>query len=76
MIGRAKRGFGLLALFVLGAAAACNGRTATRGGSETNWLAMCRDDADCSVGHCVCGRCTEPCTSDASCPSGSGPDRA
>ncbi len=68
----AKRGLGLLAAFLgaLGAVGACSGKTVTQGGSETNWLAMCTRDADCSVGACICGVCTQSCTDASGCPSG------
>ncbi|HVW30478.1 MAG TPA: hypothetical protein VHC69_34210 [Polyangiaceae bacterium] len=72
-IGRAKKGFGLLAI-VLGMVGACSERVATSGGSETNWLGMCNKDSDCSAGHCLCGICTESCSDASSCPSGSGLD--
>src|SRR5215831_20265093 len=65
---RTKTLIGAVAL-VLGAVGACNGRMTT-GGSETNWFAQCTNDDECSVGHCVCGRCTESCASGDVCPSG------
>jgi len=70
---RTKTVVGLLAL-VLGAVGACNGRTSTSGGSETNWFVSCKSDADCTVGSCLCGVCTAACDDATSCPWGSGLD--
>jgi hypothetical protein len=36
-------------------------------GGESHWFAACSSDADCSDGHCLCGVCTAPCFSDATC---------
>jgi hypothetical protein len=66
MTMRMKTWLGAMAL-VLGAAGACNGHV-TAGGSETNWLGDCGSDDDCSVGHCVCGVCSEQCDADNPCP--------
>jgi len=65
----------VLSLAALGLADACDGKVRTAGGSETNWFGVCAIDADCPAGHCWCGVCTEPCSQDAACPGGEGPDR-
>jgi hypothetical protein len=33
---------------------------------ETAWLVRCTADTECAIGACVCGLCTESCTSDES----------
>lgn len=62
----------LLVLF--GLAGACGGVATQRGGSETNWLAICSTDANCTAGHCLCGVCSATCDDAAGCPAGSGLD--
>jgi hypothetical protein len=32
----------------------------------SDWLVRCTSDAECAIGQCVCGLCTEPCTADGS----------
>ena len=37
-------------------------------GGNTNWLLKCSDDEDCgSATRCVCGRCSQRCSSAAMC---------
>lgn len=38
-------------------------------GSETHWLVSCETTADCAVGQCLCGVCTEPCRVAQDCPA-------
>jgi len=61
-------------LGLLGVVGACTRQTMQRGGSETNWLAVCSTNADCDVGRCFCGVCSATCDDAASCPAGSGLD--
>ena len=35
--------------------------------SQTNWLKSCQIDAECNGLSCVCGVCTQTCSSDAAC---------
>ncbi len=44
--------------------AACGGPSTN---SQTNWLSLCRSDADCGTLTCVCGTCTRSCSSDTLC---------
>jgi hypothetical protein len=39
-------------------------------GGETNWLATCNADSDCSVGQCLCNVCTISCAESAACSAG------
>ena len=61
---------GLLLLFLGGLGPGC-GRISAGGetGSETHWLASCQSTADCRVGQCLCGICTEPCGVALDCPA-------
>jgi hypothetical protein len=52
----------------LGSVGACD--QSARTGSETNWFGHCNADGDCSVGHCVCGVCSQECDTETSCPGG------
>ena len=63
---RAKTVVGLFTL-ALGTGWACSNPVAGHS-SETNWFDTCEVDGDCSVGHCLCGVCTESCTEDSNCP--------
>lgn len=58
-------------MLALGGLAAGCGRTREGGetGSETHWLASCETTADCRVGQCLCGICTEPCRVALDCPA-------
>jgi O-glycosyl hydrolase len=38
-----------------------------RSDSQTNWLRTCESARDCGELSCLCGVCTEPCTTDAEC---------
>ena len=67
MIARAGRLLALLASlgYLLGAC----GRTHEGGeGSETHWLSACNATSDCQMGECLCGVCTQRCTSVRDCP--------
>jgi hypothetical protein len=55
---------------VIGLLVACANTASTGGESETNWLKTCAVDADCSVGACLCGRCTEECEPGGDCAGG------
>lgn len=61
---------GWLLLFAGGLGPGC-GRISAGGetGSETHWLASCESTADCRVGQCLCGICTEPCGVALDCPA-------
>jgi len=63
-VGAAALGVaGVLAL----AAAGC-GEAQGRAGTNTNWLRLCTEDADCGAAFtCVCGRCTVACSADGAC---------
>jgi hypothetical protein len=65
---RTKTWVGAITLLI-GAAGACSSHVIA-GGSETNWMGQCANDGDCSVGHCVCGVCSEACERDDACPTG------
>lgn len=54
-------------LLAVGAAGACNGEVTETIGSETNWLDPCKEDADCAEGRCLCGVCTDECTTTEGC---------
>jgi hypothetical protein len=60
----------LLAVVQLALGACENDSHELGAGTETNWLRACDGDADCSVGSCVCGLCSEGCRDDGDCPSG------
>jgi hypothetical protein len=61
----------LLLLLGLAALAAGCGRTQSGGdqGSETHWLRACETSSDCTLGDCLCGVCTLPCSSVRECPA-------
>jgi hypothetical protein len=61
---------GFLAASIVASGGACGGKAGDSVGSETNWLAVCRTDTDCSIGSCVCGICTLRCDDDTSCSDG------
>lgn len=57
--------FSIVALMLSIAAPIACGVTQGNSGSNTNWLRICTDDADCSSGYsCLCGVCTSPCELD------------
>jgi len=58
-------------LLCLGGQVVSCGRTRAGGetGSETHWLVGCETTADCRVGQCLCGVCTEPCRVALDCPA-------
>ena len=59
---------GLFTLFVVAALPSCS--TAERHpevSGETHWLAACSAQSACARGQCVCGLCTQTCSSDQSC---------
>ena len=45
----------------------CQKSTPAQAGGYSNWLQNCEQNADCSDAMCVCGICTEPCDTEASC---------
>jgi hypothetical protein len=57
--------------------AGCDGASSVEevSGSEGGWASRCESDSECSIGHCVCGMCTESCNGEADACSGS-PDGA
>jgi hypothetical protein len=58
---------GALVLLVL-LAGACQ-RSHPASNSNTSWLVLCDESADCGELECLCGRCTTPCTQSAECSS-------
>lgn len=48
------------------AGAGCGARTEKIGG-ETNWLAACSDDDECTNSQCLCGVCSRHCERDRDC---------
>ncbi len=47
------------------------GESQVHSGTNTNWLRRCENDSDCGSGiHCLCGRCSLECDSDAGCDAG------
>jgi len=53
---------------VLALAAAGCGEAQGRAGTNTNWLRLCTEDADCGAAlACACGRCTVACAPDGAC---------
>ena len=56
-------------LFTLAACPACSApEPGPSVGGNTNWLLKCSDDTDCgSATSCVCGRCSQPCSSAEMC---------
>ncbi|MBN1610464.1 MAG: hypothetical protein JW940_27795 [Polyangiaceae bacterium] len=52
-----------IALGLLG----CGGQVTLDKGTESHWLRSCSDDGDCTLGHCLCGRCTLECDQDTDC---------
>src|SRR5262245_38235026 len=59
-------------LWILLMAMACGGNAGegVQLGGETNWLATCSTDSDCSVGSCLCNVCTISCAENAACSDG------
>ncbi len=57
-------GAGLLVAVSLGGCGLAEGDQ----GSESHWLTACEEDADCSVGSCLCGACTVGCDTVFDCP--------
>ena len=49
------------------ALSACEPSSGPRTDSQTHWLQMCEEDADCSSLECVCGVCTVPCDAENGC---------
>jgi hypothetical protein len=48
----------------------CSGKVAGKSGGETNWLAKCATDGQCTGdATCICGVCSKTCTSNAVCPA-------
>jgi len=47
--------------------AACSPERGPQTGSQTNWLTVCRSDAECGDVKCLCGACTTTCEAEADC---------
>ncbi len=60
---------GVLSVCLVGAAlSACGAKAADPTDTNTNWLKSCVDSDDCSSGlECLCGVCTQDCSSDNHC---------
>jgi hypothetical protein len=66
---RAIKGF-IAVVAALSVMGACGGQTAGQDdklGGETNWLGDCSTTGKCLVGECICGLCTDHCTTDQDC---------
>lgn len=58
---------GLVLLGLALAALGCAKSESPADNGQTHWLEACRSDAECGELSCVCGLCTEPCSSDSAC---------
>jgi hypothetical protein len=52
------------------AAPAASTPEAGAAGEEGGWVSRCENDAECSIGQCVCGVCTESCNGEPDACSG------
>jgi hypothetical protein len=65
---RASHPASLALLALVGAGyGGCEPTTGPRTGGQTNWLRVCRSDADCGDLECLCGACTRACSRATSC---------
>jgi hypothetical protein len=58
----------LVAFAPLAVAASCS--TERRAGTNPGWFLQCTTDGDCSVGSCLCGRCSDACDTGGTCSGG------
>lgn len=59
--------FGTVLFLLAIAAAGCAKSEDPPKNGQSHWLEECRSDAECGELSCVCGLCTERCTSDSAC---------
>src|SRR5689334_7216559 len=45
----------------------CSEKNAQGGDTQTNWMQVCSEDAECGALHCVCGHCTLDCANNDDC---------
>jgi hypothetical protein len=64
-----RAGCALLLSVALQAPLGCGRTAGGETGSETHWLSDCTSNADCSLGQCLCGQCTETCQVASDCPA-------
>jgi glucuronoarabinoxylan endo-1,4-beta-xylanase len=55
------------ALWLAACAAACAPANGPNVGTQTNWLTLCRSDAECGELQCLCGACTRSCSDEPAC---------
>lgn len=71
--GRILRACVLVGAAIFSAACSTESKPESVNSSQTHWLRVCTENSDCGELSCVCGVCTEVCSSNATC-SGFSPD--